>query len=705
MERGVYFDAWFPRQHCYHPSLPPRRLRMIDDLVDYGATMLVWSALGGGSISLPYLEQEAFGALDARSRFYGFVNDSEFIAACREKGIKVFGIVFEVQGWEFPVELNDDEDEVLAINELRGSGRRGWMGLREFSQDRYPKLWKPLEHYFPGGLTNSDGEPVRDLLEECCSRDIHGAPCHAHWVECPDREHFCYAMDRNNPVWREYLKAVIRIQIDAGVDGVQLDEAELPITSMQYGGCFCKDCMKGFRAYLQDHADRLPDSISIGQLGDFHYGRWLLDQGYDFKDDQSEAPLFLEYLRFQRIQITKYFTELADYARAYAREQGREVQVAGNFFNVQDVYLSLEPQVDVVITEMRNTTYRQPEWYRYAAGFGGSKPVVVVENPYGGVVPDLVRDLKVGRGYDLFRMSLFEAAALGVNMTIPYGAWMGSVIEDSYWPPHELCAEAQQWLVGHEHLFSRQSAARTAVVFSSESNFELETRDRALANNTLNLTSDDEIPFWTACGVLARGLQPYDVVFFHDGELRADEVTGDDLSRYSTVVLPHCHRLTQQQAEALMDYLDGGGRLARIGPLGSNLDDDVRNSLESHARSSEVGESATVARIVATSQVRVDTLVDAAVHLQRTEGGVALHLIRYEYDRSEDAIPPLEELSLDVELDEQFELDGVFGAPKPASGRLERDGRIHRLVLHDVPLYSIVALRRNGGNGAEGERS
>ena len=668
---------------------------MIDDLVEYGATMLVWSALGGGSISLPYLEQEAFGSIDARSRFYGFMNDSEFIAACRKKGIKVFGIVFEVQGWEFPVELSEDEDEIFAINEMRGAGKRGWMGLREFSQNRYPKLWKPMEHFFPCGLTNSDGEMVTDLLEECCSRDIHGDPCHAHWVECPDRDHFCYAMDRNNPVWREYLKAVIRVQIDAGVTGVQLDEAELPITSMQYGGCFCKDCMKGFRAYLQDRPERLPESISADQLDDFHYGRWLLDRGYDFKDDQSEAPLSLEYLRFQRGQITTYFAELAEYARSYARDQGREIQVAGNFFNVQDVYLPLEPQVDVVITEMRNTTYRQPEWFRYAAGFGGSKPVVVVENPYGGVVPDLVRDLQVGRGYDLFRMSLFEAAALGVNMTIPYGAWMGSVIEDSFWPPHELCVEVQQWLVGHEHLFSRESAARTAVVYSSESNFELETRDRALANNTLNLTSDDEIPFWTACGMLARGLQPYDVAFFHDGELRADEVTSRDLSRYSTLVLPHCHRLTENQGKALMQYLDDGGRVARIGPLGSNLEAGSRASLESHERSFTVGEGATVARIVDRPQVRVDTLLDAAVHLQRTEDGIALHLIRYEYDRSEDAIPPLDELSLDVELDEQFELDGVFGAPEPAGGRLQREGLVHRLVLRDVPLYSIIALRRD----------
>ncbi len=69
-------------------------------------------------------------------------------------------------------------------------------------------------------------------------------------------------MDRNNPVWREYLKAIIRIQIDAGVDGIQLDEAELPITTLQYGGCFCKDCMKGFREYLKAlPADQFPAEL------------------------------------------------------------------------------------------------------------------------------------------------------------------------------------------------------------------------------------------------------------------------------------------------------------------------------------------------------------------------------------------------------------------------------------------------------------
>jgi hypothetical protein len=315
-ERGVHFDAWFPGQHCYHPSLPARRLHMVDHLVDYRATVLVWSALGGGSISLPSLEQEAFSEIDLRFRMFGFLNGAEFIAACDKRGIKVYGIVFEVQGWEFPVALNAAGDRILALNVTHGAGKREWLGLREFSQNRYPKLWPPFEDYFPNGLINSDGELATDLLDEASSRDIHGVSCHAHWVECPDREHYCHAMDRNNRVWREYLNAIIRSQIDAGVHDIQLDEAELPLTTLQNGGCFCKDCTKGFRGYLQElPAGELPAELDGEDLSAFHYGDWL--------SARRDHP---------------HFAELAGYAREYAGSKGREVLVSGNFFNLFDQY-------------------------------------------------------------------------------------------------------------------------------------------------------------------------------------------------------------------------------------------------------------------------------------------------------------------------------------------------------------------------------
>jgi hypothetical protein len=461
--------------------------------------------------------------------------------------------------------------------------------------------------------------------------------------------------------------------------------------------------MKGFGEYLQRHPEVLPADVPADEIDEFHYGKWLLAHGYDFKDDQAEAPLFLDYLRFQREQITRYFGELADYARSFARSRGRDVLVSGNFFNLQDHYLPLEPSVDVIVTEMRNTTYRQPAWYRYAAGFAQGKPVVVVENPYGGIVPELVRDLKSGRGFDLFRMSVYEAAALGANMTIPYGAWMGSVIEDSFWPPHDLCVEVQEWLAAHDGLLAGESAARTAVVFSTESNFLLETRDRELANNTLNLTSDESVPFWTVCSTLSDTLQPYDVVFFPDGELRPDEVTGADLAAYSTVVLPHCHQLTEAQAQALLDYLDSGGRITRIGPLGTNLGAELRTSLESHNGTREAsGTTVALEQLVERPQVRASAQVDAAIDLRRVDNGVAVHLIRYDYDPAADCVPQLDALTIDIDLEGMYDTLDALGAPKPPDAQLEhRDGG-YRLVLSGVPLYSVAVLR--GDRGGKGER-
>ncbi|TDC40065.1 hypothetical protein E1211_02180 [Micromonospora sp. 15K316] len=709
MQRGVYFDAWFPRQHCYHPSLPPRRLRMIDDLVDYRATALVWASLGGGSISLPYLEQEAFGRVDARSRFYGFVNDSEFVAAAQQRGIKVFGIVFEAQGWEFPVELSADEDEILAVNELRGAGRRDWIGLREFSGNRYPKLWKPFEHYFPDGLVNSDGERVTDLIEECCARDIHQTALHARWVECPDRDHRCYYMDRNNPVWREYLKAVIRIQIDAGVDGVQLDETELPLGSLQYGGCFCKDCMKGFRAYLRGlPEDERGPELSGVDLETFHYGQWLLERGYDFKGAQHGTPLFPEYYRFQCAAIRRHFGELAAYAREYARSRGREVLVSGNFFNMDPQYLGLADDVDVIVTEMRNTTYRQPEWYRYVAGFAGDKDVIVVENPYGGVVPELVELLRAGRGHDLLRLSCYEAAAFGVNMAVPYGAWMGATIQDSFYAPHDLAAEVQAFLADNERLFDRRSSNEVAVVYSVESNRELVSR-QDLGDNLRNARDDSvRVPYREVTEALAGAAVPFDVIVFPDPRTAPDRVTVESLRRYDTVILPACTYLSPAQVVALRDHLDAGGRVVRTGGLGANLADGERADLLarpglSTAEPTELSELLPNGRQVELTAVGASSV--AANTCRLADGSVAVHLVNYDYRPERDEVRPVPDLEVRVRLPETrpeaiaYSCDG-----KVTALDVRVDGGIHAVTLDALGPYAIVVF--SGGPAAgDGERS
>jgi hypothetical protein len=95
---------------------------------------------------------------------------------------------------------------------------------------------------------------------------------------------------------------------------------------------------------------------------------------------RAPSALYRDYYRFQCDAIRRHLHELASFARGYARSQGREVLVSGKFFNMDPQYLALSDDVDVMVTEMRNATHRQPEWYRYVAGFGDEKDVIVVEN-------------------------------------------------------------------------------------------------------------------------------------------------------------------------------------------------------------------------------------------------------------------------------------------------------------------------------------
>ncbi|HEX6008906.1 MAG TPA: hypothetical protein VFZ50_02255 [Actinomycetota bacterium] len=694
IERGAYFDAWYPGQHNYHPSLPPRRLKMVDHLEDYRATMLVWSALGGGNISLPYLEEEAFGEIPARFRVYGYVNDSEFIAACGERGIKVFGVVFE-HAWEYPVELDDAETTVLALNETRGAGKRDWLGMREFWQNRYPAIWGAREKYFSEPVLAVDGHEVDDILEECAQRDIHGRACHALWIECPDREHWNFMMDRNNPVWREYLKAVVRLQVDAGVHGVHFDEAEVPLTSLQYGGCFCDTCMRGFREYLRELPESPPELDGV-DLESFHYGSFLLERGYDFSGDYMNTPLFFHYTAFQQRNIRRYFAELADYAREYAASKGRNVLISGNFFNLFEHYYPLEPYVDVVVTEMRNTLWRQPEWYRYAAAFARDKPLVVVENPYGGVVMQMVDALKRGRMYDRFRQSLYEAAALGVNMSVPYGSWMGSVVEDAFYPPHELAAEIQAFLADHEHLFAGDPTwAEVAVVYGIESNAVARTAIELPKDNRENVMFDgDMLAFDQVSRVLCKAAQPYDVLMFPEGELRRDTLGEDDLAMYRTIVLPSVDVLTERQAELLQTFVERDGRLIVLGELGANLEERMIALLEHERVRRAPPFEFSLDLLAAAPQVRiVEGRTDLAVSIQRVSDGAALHLIRYEYDETADRVPRLDRLVLDIRL--PFETAAVHafspGGDLTAGAEAGPDGTI-RLALRNVPIYGIVSV-------------
>jgi hypothetical protein len=697
MQRGVYFDGWYPNQHCYHPSLPPRRIRMVEDLDRMHATILVWSALGGGSISLPYLEGEAFGEIPERFRTYGFVNDAEFIRLCEERGIEVFGIVFECQGWEFPAEVVDGK--VVAFNELRGEATQSWLGLGEFTRDEGPDQWKPFRHYFPEGLVNSRGQQVTDLFEECASRGIDGSAYHAHWVEAPDRAHRAHLMDRNNPVWREYLKAIVRIQIDAGVAGVQLDESGSPLEALRYGGCFCADCTMQFRRYLEDRSVEVEADAfdAVGDLSTFDYGEWLRAQGYGPGAAPQTLPLHDEYVRFQRRASAATFKEIADYVRDYAAEKGRAVKVAGNFYECFPYYDAMVPNADVMVTEMKITGDRQPWWFRHAAVFGQGKPVVVVENPYGGVIPDLVDELHAGRGYDRFRISIYEAAAMGVNMTLPYGSWLGSQIEDSYWAPRALSDEVADFLQAIDGLLSATTANDVAVVYSVLSHMRAAVDGDAYDDQGRfypvdAATAGPVDTYWDAVALFCDHLIPYDPVILPDEALRPTTLTAESLSRYRTVVFPACRDVSPTQHAAFLGYLEQGGQAVVQGDYGVALDPAERALLVEHPGCVVVADISDLPGHVE-RQVDVELPLGACNIQALPDGTHALHLINYDYDGDTDAIRVVRDAELIVRT-----AGPVRGASWHVPGRSAKPLKVTaqdgtaRMTIPELGTYGVIHL-------------
>jgi hypothetical protein len=346
---------------------------------------------------------------------------------------------------------------------------------------------------------------------------------------------------------------------------------------------------------------------------------------------------------------------------------------------------------------MRNTTDRLPEWYRYVAAFAGDKDVVVVENPYGGVVPELVQLLRDGRGRDLFRLSLYEGAAFGANMTVPYGAWMGATIQDSFHAPHEVAVEIQAFLADHDRLYTKRSWHELAVVFSVESTRELVAKADASDNLTNARDLSVRVPYRTATEALSRASVPFDVVLFPDGDTAPDRVTGEALARYRTVVLPDCFSLTTRQADALRTALDAGTVVVVTDRFGESLPEADREQLLAHPGIRHAAADDVAALVPHGAQVEVSE--ELGVNVARLDDdGAAVHVVGYDYDAERDAVPGHEGVTLSVRL--PFEPGtALYHVPGSDEERLQvtAKGDVYTVTLPRTGVYGVVELRAGEG--------
>ena len=281
-------------------------------------------------------------------------------------------------------------------------------------------------------------------------------------------------------------------------------------------------------------------------------------------------------------------------------------------------------------------------------------------------------------------------------MSVPYGAWMGSVIEDSYSPPHELATEVSAFLADTERLCSSRSLHEVAVVFSVPSTRELIGRADASDNVTNSVDASVVVPYRVATESLSRASVPFDVVVLADGETAPDKVAEADLSSYRTVVLPDCFDLTLAQAAALEHALTSGTLLVVTDRFGETLPGEVRDRLLQHPglRRGVSGDAATLTPLG--PQVEVTGADGVGVNVHRVARGAAVHLVNY--DVGPDGARRTGELALALRLPGPVVSGAVF---RPADGpavdlpvaRRVEGGQAHvSITVPFLGVYGIVEL-------------
>ena len=273
---------------------------------------------------------------------------------------------------------------------------------------------------------------------------------------------------------------------------------------------------------------------------------------------------------------------------------------------------------------------------------------------------------------------------------------MGSTIQDSFHPPHDLTVEVQTFLADHERLYSKTTWHEVGVVFSVASTRELIGKADASDNLTNARDASVRVPYRVVTEALSHASVPFDVVIFADGETAPDRVDARCLARYRTLVLPDCFDLTRAQVEALTACLDRGTLLVVTDRFAESLATDERDALMGHP-GVRVASAGDVAALTPHGP-QVTLSAPLAVNVHRLDDGAAIHLVNYDHDHEADGVRRTGEVALSVRLDGAGMRRAVH---RPADGEareleLHSEGDVHRVTVPDVGVYAVVELSGGG---------
>ncbi len=373
-----------------------------------------------------------------------------------------------------------------------------------------------------------------------------------------------------DPAWQERLLQQGRAFVDMGAEGIVMDEPNTYGSLIfEAGGSFDEHSLAGFREHLAGKYDavELKDRFGIEDVASFDLRRHILDNG--LRDtwnasDQNPSLLTYEFFRFQNqgadAFLRRFATELRDYART---EYGRDFVFS---FNASPLYdFSRFLPVDYL-------DYLTGEMFYFASGHTRAALVAKLAKAASPAKVMLLSEVSHDRGElpartaNLFKYMFADIySSSGAGMILPTDG-VYTMRGGSYVQPFVQTdlAEAERY-VGfmneHPGLFDLPEPARVAVVHSAASYISnrLPTQERLWGSSETMAVME----------VLLNERVPFAMLTSGDGWWADGSLSLEGLSAYDLVLLPNVQLISDDEVEALLEYVRQGGVVLQVNDFGT----------------------------------------------------------------------------------------------------------------------------------------
>jgi hypothetical protein len=463
----------------------------------------------------------------------------------------------------------------------------------------------------------------------------------------------------NDPRYRKFLREQVVLAARGGVDGVHIDDHLGASATSWLNGCYCDNCVTGFKAYLREHvsSERLQE-LGIRDVGTLSY-RDFVRQWLDAHPGRhaAEAPLGSEYRVYQFRAAEALMAELRELAEKTA---GRPLMFAANA-GLPDTAQMTDYRVLTQFTAevgqdapsgLDEANVNPVVAYKLAAAL--DRPLSATASGQDWAF------IKANRRPELVRAWIAQAYAFGQFFMVPHHQWCYTEQLGTHWydgPPEEY-APIYRFIREHPFLFDDQeSPAEVAVLHSTGAARQGDETDGEVVRELLKVHL------------------PFDMVVAGDEWVPA-RLTWEQVRRYQKVIVPP-HLSLDAAQQRVIDELRREGRLVEW---------EGRETLAS----------------LPTVWVEMTGVehVWAVLRERPTGESAVLHLLNRDYDAAADRVRPTGRFTVTVRAGRsgrEFRT-AVLYAPgaEPRPLKVSRDGGSISFEVPSLSLWTVVQLNPNG---------